>query len=97
MAVPFIFVVRYQWELKYDQCFQILVFTDACFLRALNSSKVSLAMVGLLVVDECHRAVGDSPCTQIFKSHFTKHKVISCSLYRLLVTKQGVRNWTAGI
>ena len=45
------------------------------FLNALDHCFFKMSDVNLLIVDECHHAVGNSAYVQIFKGHYHKLKV----------------------
>ena len=65
------------------------------FLDAMNHNFFDLAKVNLLVVDECHHAVGKSPYAQIFQI-YKERKVDILLLWRLATLLEGA-GWLSNI
>jgi ERCC4-related helicase len=52
------------------------------FLNSLNHNFLRMSDVNLLIVDECHHAVGKSVYVQIFNEHYTP---IAVSIYKYII------------
>ena len=52
-----------RWE-KELEAHSVLVMTAQLFVNAVNHGFISVGKIALLVIDECHRAVKDSPMKQ---------------------------------
>merc|ERR1719412_862083 len=57
------------WNNAIDSA-EVLVMIHQVFLDAMNGGYINLTDVCLLILDECHHAVGDSPYAQIFRYHY---------------------------
>ncbi|CAF3584226.1 unnamed protein product [Rotaria socialis] len=62
-----------RWNIEFET-YQILIFTVQIFLDLLAHNRFSLDKVNLLIIDECHHAVGNDPYAQLMKQHYA-----SCS------------------
>ncbi|CAM4788781.1 unnamed protein product [Rotaria magnacalcarata] len=62
-----------RWNIEFE-IYQILIFTVQIFLDLLAHNRFSLDKVNLLIIDECHHAIGNDPYAQLMKQHYA-----SCS------------------
>ncbi|GMN63272.1 hypothetical protein TIFTF001_032343 [Ficus carica] len=59
------------WEKEINE-HDVMVMTPQVLLDALRRAYFNLEAVGLLVIDECHRAIGNHPYTKIMKEFYHK-------------------------
>lgn len=59
------------WEKEINQ-HHVLVMTPQVLLDVLRRAFFNLEAVGLMVIDECHRAIGNHPYTKIMKEFYHK-------------------------
>ncbi|XP_050220026.1 endoribonuclease Dicer homolog 3 isoform X2 [Mercurialis annua] len=59
------------WEKEIEE-HDVLVMTPQILLDALRKAFLSLEMVSLMIIDECHRTTGNHPCTKIMKDFYHK-------------------------
>lgn len=63
---------------------QVLVMTPQILLDALRKGSVSMDIICMLILDECHRTTGNHPYAKIMKVRITCYYWVICILLDLL-------------